>query len=124
MDKQLKDCPFCGGNAEIERMGNNKQSMIVACTNCGARTECGATTIDNCHWNYRAKPSPLCEIVQLCEELRKKKINVNLRSSRTIIDIIPAGINRVKARAFMVGKDEDIAIMWLRTALDNGGFDK
>lgn len=35
----LKPCPFCGGEAEIERIGSRRASCIVACTNCGARHE-------------------------------------------------------------------------------------
>lgn len=36
---ELKPCPFCGGGAEIERMGTSRVSCIVACTYCGARVE-------------------------------------------------------------------------------------
>ena len=39
MSKKLLPCPFCGGEAEIERMGTRRQSCQVACTNCGARHE-------------------------------------------------------------------------------------
>lgn len=39
MSKKLLPCPFCGGEAEIERMGTRRQSCQVACTNCGAHHE-------------------------------------------------------------------------------------
>lgn len=39
MSKKLLPCPFCGGKAEIERMGTGRQSCQVACTDCGARHE-------------------------------------------------------------------------------------
>lgn len=36
---KLEPCPFCGGNAEFERLGTNTQSCIVFCEMCGARLE-------------------------------------------------------------------------------------
>ena len=39
MSKKLLPCPFCGGEAKIERMGTGRQSCQVACTNCGAHHE-------------------------------------------------------------------------------------
>jgi len=55
MQNKLKPCPFCDGEAEFERLGNHRQSCIVACTMCGARHEssdegehCGSS------WNHRA----------------------------------------------------------------------
>lgn len=52
---KLKPCPFCGGEAEIERMGTNRQSCIIACTECGCRHE-GPDEYDRCgyQWNLRA----------------------------------------------------------------------
>lgn len=35
----LKPCPFCGGDAEFERVGTPRQSCIVVCNDCGARLE-------------------------------------------------------------------------------------
>jgi len=55
--KDLLPCPFCGGEAEFERMGTPRQSCIVACTDCGGRLEsseegagCGS------EWNDRHAP--------------------------------------------------------------------
>jgi Lar family restriction alleviation protein len=39
MSIELKPCPFCGHEAEFERLGDRRQSCIVACTGCGARHE-------------------------------------------------------------------------------------
>lgn len=54
----LEPCQFCGGEAEIERRGTARQSMIVACTNCGARMESGdvvgMTGPENYAWNTRS----------------------------------------------------------------------
>lgn len=38
-NSELKECPFCGGEAEFERTGTNRRSCIVVCTECGARHE-------------------------------------------------------------------------------------
>lgn len=37
--QKLRPCPFCGGEAEIERMGNRDESCLVVCTNCGCQHE-------------------------------------------------------------------------------------
>jgi hypothetical protein len=53
----LLGCPFCGGKPEIERHGTARQSMIIACTNCGCRMESGdvlgLTPVEAWAWNYR-----------------------------------------------------------------------
>ncbi len=51
----LKPCPFCGGEAEIQRVGTRSQSMQYACTDCGAFLETGETDIgqENPQWNHR-----------------------------------------------------------------------
>lgn len=37
----LKQCPFCGGEAEFERVGTVRMSTIVTCTECGSTLESG-----------------------------------------------------------------------------------
>ena len=37
----LLPCPFCGGKAKFERIGNRRASTIVTCTNCGCTLETG-----------------------------------------------------------------------------------
>ena len=55
---ELKSCPFCGGEAHIERMGTSRVSMQIECGNCGAGMETGETWIDdNSGWNTRAPQS-------------------------------------------------------------------
>lgn len=52
----LRECPFCGGGAEIEQVGTRRQSQIIACTNCGCRLESAETRIDaHIQWNRRAE---------------------------------------------------------------------
>jgi Lar family restriction alleviation protein len=54
----LLPCPFCGGEAEFERLGTGRQSCIVACVNCGARHESSDEDAHNGDsWNIRAKLS-------------------------------------------------------------------
>lgn len=51
---ELKPCPFCGNKASIERMGNNKVSMIYSCNYCCASLETGEGWLDDdCDWNTR-----------------------------------------------------------------------
>ena len=51
---KLKPCPFCGGEAEVERPGTTRQSCIIACTECGCRHE-GPDEYEKCgyQWNMR-----------------------------------------------------------------------
>lgn len=53
MTAELKPCPFCGESAAFEQIGNRRQSTIVACTNCGARHECGEEWGHGASWNTR-----------------------------------------------------------------------
>ena len=55
-DTQLKPCPFCGGEAETDRVGNLRQSHIVTCTDCGCRLESNETFNHGVSWNTRAAP--------------------------------------------------------------------
>lgn len=56
-EKELMPCPFCGGEAEFERIGNTRMSTIVSCTDCGCRLECGETFNHGEQWNARPQPS-------------------------------------------------------------------
>lgn len=49
----LKPCPFCGGEAEIQRHGTGRQSTIYSCTQCGCRLETGETWQVPGQWNER-----------------------------------------------------------------------
>ena len=54
---KLLPCPFCGGEAEFERMGTPRQSCIVACTDCGGRLETSeAGAACGSQWNDRHVP--------------------------------------------------------------------
>ena len=69
-NEKFEDCPFCGHDAEIKRMGTNRVSMIISCTECGCSLESGETFLGkNCAWNTRAprqelRPLDHTEIIQ------------------------------------------------------------
>ena len=52
--RDLMPCPFCGGVAEFERIGNRRQSTIISCTECGCRLENGEEWEHGSAWNTRA----------------------------------------------------------------------
>lgn len=65
-DEKLKDCPFCGGEAEIVREGNRSQSTQYACTDCGCQLETPETFGFGGYWNQRTaiehpNPPPMLE---------------------------------------------------------------
>lgn len=55
MSDELKACPFCGGEAEIERVGTARMSTIYFCTECSCRLETGETFNHGALWNRRAQ---------------------------------------------------------------------
>lgn len=60
---ELKPCPFCGGEADLERRGDRHVSTIVACLECGCRLENGETFDHGSAWNTRdltpSAPTPV-----------------------------------------------------------------
>lgn len=49
----LEPCPFCGGEAEIERMGDRRASTIYRCCQCGCSLETGEEWGHGGQWNAR-----------------------------------------------------------------------
>lgn len=49
---QLKSCPFCGGEAEVEQIGTSRVSCVVACRECGCRLESNENGAGY-NWNIR-----------------------------------------------------------------------
>jgi len=72
---ELLPCPFCGAEAEIERRGSQRASMIIACTNCGCRVESGdvvgLTEPKVYRWNRRAHDALKAENAKLRASLAK-----------------------------------------------------
>lgn len=58
---ELLPCPFCGSEAEIERIGNHRQSTIYQCTSCSCSLETGEEWDHGRRWNTRATPTPPIE---------------------------------------------------------------
>lgn len=50
----LLPCPFCGGEAEIERIGDRRVSTVYRCCQCGCSLETGEEWGHGEHWNRRA----------------------------------------------------------------------
>ena len=51
---KLLPCPFCGSDAEFERLGTGRCSSIVVCTECGCRVESNEVDdFNGDHWNRR-----------------------------------------------------------------------
>lgn len=58
MSEKLLPCPFCGGEAEIERYGNSRVSTIYQCTNCSCSLETGEEWDHGKDWNRRHTEEP------------------------------------------------------------------
>ena len=65
----LLPCPFCGGDAEIERLGTTRLSTIYQCTDCGCSLETGEEWGHGDGWNRRA-PDLLAENTRLLTLLK------------------------------------------------------
>lgn len=50
---ELKPCPFCGGEAYIEQVGDHRRSTIYECDSCGCRLETGEKFNHGARWNER-----------------------------------------------------------------------
>jgi len=54
----LLSCPFCGGDAEFDRLGTGHCSSIVVCQECGCRVESNEVgDFNGDHWNRRVSVS-------------------------------------------------------------------
>lgn len=64
MSITLKPCPFCDGEAEIERYGDRRQSTIYHCTECGCLLETGETFDHGSRWNERRGNKDIEKIIR------------------------------------------------------------
>lgn len=53
----LKPCPFCGGEAQVERYGTARASSIVSCSECGCTLESNEQGAGH-NWNRRRDVQP------------------------------------------------------------------
>ena len=68
----LKPCPFCGGDAEIERLGDRRQSTVYSCTQCGCMLETSEEFNHGSVWNTR----PPTMIEKAAEEMAKALLSL------------------------------------------------
>ena len=58
---ELRECPFCGGEASFDHDDNGWNWVV--CEKCGVSTDCRTHTMEDCHpllaeqWNRRASPA-------------------------------------------------------------------
>ena len=69
-EKKLKPCPFCGSEAECERVGTNRQSCIVSCTNCHCSLESNEIGYGY-FWNFRTPAVPVDWLLEWIDEQMK-----------------------------------------------------
>ena len=61
MKMELRECPFCGGEASFDHDDNGWNWVV--CEKCGVSTDCRTHTMEDCHpllaeqWNRRASPA-------------------------------------------------------------------
>ncbi len=78
---ELKECPFCGGEAELLRKGDHRQSNQVSCMDCGAELEDGATFNYEGAWNTRPREEELEK-----ENNKLREENAELTSELSTMD--------------------------------------
>jgi predicted RNA-binding Zn-ribbon protein involved in translation (DUF1610 family) len=66
----LIPCPFCGGDASFERLGNRRQSTIVSCNQCGCLLESNEEWNFGTAWNTRAAMQTPAEAESLDERMK------------------------------------------------------
>jgi len=52
-EEELLPCPFCGGKAEYWRIGSQRQSCIIICSDCACTLETGEIWTCGQKWNTR-----------------------------------------------------------------------
>jgi hypothetical protein len=70
-DIELKNCPFCNGEAVIEQQGTNRISTIYSCCDCGCRLETGETWQTPQRWNTRTSDTRISTLTAQLEEARE-----------------------------------------------------
>lgn len=81
--ERLLPCPFCGGEAEVERVGDYRQSHIIACTECGCRLETGEDAEWNRGnaWNTRAQSARIAALEEALRGIEEGTIERPVGSS-------------------------------------------
>lgn len=112
---QLLPCPFCGGEAHIERYGDRRQSTQYACDACGCSLETGEEWGHGAGWNKRAAraTSPMVpDSVVLAEE--NDMLRARLRSvTDTLASVLEHGLP-AKGRSV---DDREAYEVWIEDAV-------
>lgn len=104
---KLKRCPFCGGEADFERIGTRQQSCIVTCNECGARHESGDTLDSGRSWNLR--------VVSVEAEGRDER---RQEFEQKLVDLVNAYGVTLTAEDGMVGYNSDFGCINLSGSED------
>ena len=92
---ELKACPFCSGEPEVERQGSNRQSHIIVCRYCGARLESNEVWDAGSQWNRRSLTDALHhEII----EKGRKVLNSTLDEGMSQTDFIEWVMERLEGK--------------------------
>lgn len=76
--KDLLPCPFCGGEAEIIRVGDRCQSAQVGCTECSCTLEsCDEGERSGWSWNTRTAPVASERTVRVVEGERMRPRHID-----------------------------------------------
>lgn len=92
VSENLKDCPFCGGKAEIQSVIDTEdgcEGVIATCLNCGCCTQLCDSKIDavSC-WNERVSRSRENELLKLLAILVDSwdcELNMHSRRMKAIL---------------------------------------
>lgn len=62
---ELRECPFCGGQAILLRRGTRRVSCRVACEDCGCHLETNEEGPLSGHaWNHRVRPPAVAAMLE------------------------------------------------------------
>lgn len=87
MSEDLKPCPFCGGEAQIERVGDRRQSTIYSCLDCGCCLETGENhnQIPD-RWNERTDVDAVVPHHDTDKDAEIKRLRSEIRQIRQIAE--------------------------------------
>lgn len=83
---ELKPCPFCGGEASIERFGNTRVSTQYHCDDCGCFLETGEEFNHGRVWNRRpalASSGDHAELARLAEAATRGDWRAHITTKRS-----------------------------------------
>lgn len=101
----LKPCPFCGGEAEVESHGNHRQSTIISCGDCGVTHESGDEgEMVGRSWNERVNGSKESAAFRAVSELNTYFVSRANREGRMLPMYFPDWCNDFREKLSKGGK--------------------